>query len=486
MKTCCITASVSRKAGGLFQSVRHLHSALSRLDGISVEVLGMADEFTAEDLSRWQPLPVQALPVRGPRSFSYAPGLKPALAQGQFDLLHVHGLWQYPSVASQQWHRQTGRPYFISPRGMLDPWALRNSHWKKRAAGWLFENAHLRGSACLHALNESEAQSMRAYGLTNPICIIPNGIDLPLLPKAEMLKTETLKFGGANAEMQETETGKQVAEIGKQKVENRNAPWAGMIEPGQKVLLFLSRLHPKKGLPNLLRAWAACHSSPITRHSEWILAIAGWDQGGHEAELKQLATELGIPWADVREQKSEIGNRKSEIISAFSFQNFSVLFLGPQFNEAKAACYADCDAFILPSFSEGLPMAVLEAWAYGKPVLMTPECNLPEGFAANAAIRIETNPESIAQGLSELSRAASACPLRHDRGEGQGEVSNSPAGPQTQASGLRSTPGSELQAMGANGRALVAAKFTWPKIAAEMKSVYDWVLGGGPKPGCIV
>ena len=436
MKTCCITASVSRKAGGLFQSVRHLHSALSRLDGISVEVLGMADEFTAEDLSRWQPLPVQALPVRGPRSFSYAPGLKPALAQGQFDLLHVHGLWQYPSVASWQWHRQTGRPYLISPRGMLDPWALRNSHWKKRVAGWLFENAHLRGAACLHALGESEAQSMRAYGLKNPIAIIPNGIDLP----------ENRK--------QKTESGNQIAEIGKQKVESRNAPWAGMIEPGKKALLFLSRIHPKKGLPNLLRAWAEnCQAeSRKQKAGEWVLAIAGWDQGGHEAELKQLATELGIPWADVREQKSEIGNQKSEIISAFSFQNVSVLFLGPQFNEAKAACYADCDAFILPSFSEGLPMAVLEAWAYGKPVLMTPECNLPEGFTANAALRIEPSAAGIAPGLRDLFALDDASRL----------------------------------ALGTRGRALVAAKFAWPKIAAEMKSVYDWVLCGGTKPGCIV
>ena len=388
----------------------------------------MADEFTAEDLPRWQPLPVQALPVRGPRSFSYAPGLKPALAQGQFDLLHVHGLWQYPSVASRQWHRQTGRPYLISPRGMLDPWALRNSHWKKRVAGWLFENAHLRGAACLHALNESEAQSMRAYGLTNPICIIPNGIDLP--------------------------------ENRKQKTESKNEfPLSAFpisaLTGGRKVLLFLSRIHPKKGLVNLLRAWAAVNrnSSIENRKSgEWVLAIAGWDQGGHEAELKQLATELGIPWADVREQKSEIGNRKSEIISAFSFQNVSVLFLGPQFNEAKAACYADCDAFILPSFSEGLPMAVLEAWAFGKPVLMTPECNLPEGFAANAAIRIEPTAESIAQGLQELIRL----------------------------------PSSDFRSLGERGRALVAAKFVWPKIAAEIKTVYDWVLRGGTKPECVI
>src|SRR5208282_4574684 len=111
-------------------------------------------------------------------------------------------------------------------------------------------------------------------------------------------------------------------------------------------------------------------------------------------------------------------------------------------NEAKAACYANCDAFILPSFSEGLPMVVLEAWAYGKPVLMTPECNLPEGFAANAAIRIEPGVEGIARGLQELFR----------------------------------TPHSALRVLGDNGRNLVAGRFAWPKIAVEMKSVYEWVL----------
>jgi glycosyltransferase involved in cell wall biosynthesis len=128
-----------------------------------------------------------------------------------------------------------------------------------------------------------------------------------------------------------------------------------------------------------------------------------------------------------------------------------VLFLGPQFGDDKAACYRNCDAFILPSLSEGLPMVVLEAWAYGKPVLMTPQCNLPEGFAANAAIRIETSVESIEQGLRELFL----------------------------------TPDSALRGTGERGRALVAGKFTWPKVAAEMKSVYAWALGGGPKPGCV-
>jgi poly(glycerol-phosphate) alpha-glucosyltransferase len=174
-----------------------------------------------------------------------------------------------------------------------------------------------------------------------------------------------------------------------------------------------------------------------------------------------------LGWQDAREHRTfniehSTSNRKTESIkhkadfsvSEFQLSDFqpSVVFLGPQFGEAKAACYRECDAFILPSLSEGLPMVVLEAWSHGKPVLMTPECNLPEGFAANAAIRIQPSVESITQGLRELFRA----------------------------------PHSALCTLGTNGRKLVARKFTWPKVAADMKSVYEWVLGGGPKPGCVV
>lgn len=97
-------------------------------------------------------------------------------------------------------------------------------------------------------------------------------------------------------------------------------------------------------------------------------------------------------------------------------------------------------------------MAVLEAWAYGKPGLMTLECNLPEGFAAGAALRIEPSAASIAQALEDVFRARP----------------------------------SALRTMGEKGRELVRDRFTWPKVAAEMKAVYDWVLGSGPKPGCIL
>ena len=100
-------------------------------------------------------------------------------------------------------------------------------------------------------------------------------------------------------------------------------------------------------------------------------------------------------------------------------------------------------------------MVILEAWAYGKPVLMTPECNLPEGFAANAAIRIEQGERSGEQGANSIEAG-----LRE----------------------LFQAPSSTLQAFGNNGRRLVSERFAWPKIASDMREIYEWVLGGGEKP----
>ena len=194
---------------------------------------------------------------------------------------------------------------------------------------------------------------------------------------------------------------------------------------------------------NLLRAWkSAVTQSPSSGPAtSWVLAIAGWDQGDHEAKLKRLATELGIPWADTRE--------KAATPASLLHPQPSLLFLGPQFKDAKAACYAACDAFILPSFSEGLPMVVLEAWAYAKPVVMTPECNLPAGFAASAALKIETNVESITPALTELFRLSPT----------------------------------QLRTLGANGQRLVREQFTWDSIAGQLKATYEWMLGGGARPG---
>ncbi len=406
IKSAQLTASVSRRAGGLFEAILRQVKAHDR-HTLDTRVFGLRDEFTDADLPAWQPIPVMAFPPVGLKSIGYSPRFREELLAFAPDLVHTHGLWLYPSVAAKNYSREKKRPYLISPHGMLDAWALKNSRWKKRLAYALFEREHLHGARCLRALCAAEARAIRQLGLQNDIAIIPNGIDLPEMENAETLKS---------------------------------VPWENVVGADKKILLFLSRIHPKKGLANLLKAWAKNRKSEIgsQKSDEWILAIAGWDQGGHEAELKRLCAALEIPFADIREPVN--GGRRTA----------SVLFLGPQFNAAKAACYHHCDVFVLPSFSEGLPMVVLEAWANAKPVLMTPECNLPEGFQAGAAIQLEPTETGVAAGLQELRRMSDT----------------------------------ERNAMGQRARALVAERFTWPHIARQMESVHAWMLGGGGKPAC--
>jgi len=381
MRVGFLVGSVSRQAGGLFQSVRGLAKAVASTNA-DVGVYGIRDEQSAVDLQEWRPLSVQTFRPRL-RAWGYSNQLVPAMLDADLDVLSVHGLWKYCSVGSQRWHRQTGRPYLVHPHGMLEPWALRNAMWKKRIAAALYENQHLRGAACLRALSEAEAQSIRSYGLRNPICVIPNGVDLP--------------------------------DLGKAKTQPANP----------STLLYLGRLHPKKNISNLIRAWNETFKSQRSG-DPWVLAIAGWDQGGYEAQLRQLTSDLGLLT--------------------------SVTFVGPQFGADKSECYRACDAFILPSLSEGLPMAVLEAWAHAKPVLMTPECNLPEGFKGNAAVRIGNAPEEIAAGLKVL----------------------------------REMSDDDRSQMGNRGRALVATRFSWPRIGEQMRRVYEWMLGGGSPPGSVI
>lgn len=414
MNSVSLVGSVSRRAGGLFESVRRLHQELVKqpttlsngtpetnrqpADLIKVSVFGMRDEFTELDLGAWHPVPVYPVSVRGPRSFGYAPGLSSRLTAMHPDLVHVHGLWQCNSVATLSWHRKSRRPFIVSPHGMLDPWAFRHSRLRK-CLGWLaYERSHLGAATCIRALCQSEANSIRALGLTNPLCVIPNGVDLP--------------SGGEDPVVT---SGAELACL-----HNR------------KVLLYLGRIHPKKGLANLLKAWAT-----VAHAGDWVLVILGWDQSGHLAELKRLAGELMISYADAPVEP---------------VPQASVMFLGPQFGAAKRAWLRRCDAFILPSFSEGVPMSVLEAWAHAKPVLITPQCNLPQGFTAGAAVAIDPEPEAIASGLREVFRTKRLI----------------------------------LENIGLRGRELVLRDFAWPRIVAELRAVYLWVAGGGPKPECVL
>ena len=370
--------------------VRSLSRFLENEHEIHVDVISVEDEFSTEDRTLWGDLSLHLVASKH-AAFRYAPGLSRQLSFTTPDLVHTHGIWTYLSVVATRWSKSrdglTRRPYIVSTHGMLDPWALHNSRWKKIVVGFAFERRHLENAGCIHAINRAEAAAIRAFGLKNPVCVIPNGVQVP----------------ASNAA-------------------NRTPPWTPLIVGDRKVLLYLGRLHPKKGLSILLRGW----KEAFKHEKDWILVIAGWDQGGHRWELEQLTRELKI--------------------------SDSVHFTGPLFGEARDTAYQNADAFILPSLSEGQPLVVLEAWSYARPVIMTKECNLPEGFEKRAAIRMSATVEGAAEALGKLFALEK----------------------------------SALEEMGRRGRDLVIDNFSWSEIASQMFAVYKWLLGRSTPPNCVV
>ena len=400
MKVTHLTQAVSTSGGGISEVVRAL-SIAQQDAGDQPRVLSVEDDGVA--ISPWPAGSPEFLSACHFPGMIVLPGMDERLDQINPEVLHTHGLWTYLSIGVPRWARKHDRPYIVSPHGMLDSWALDNSRLKKKVAVALYERRHLRRAACLHALCRSEADSIRAFGLKNPIATIPNGIEIP---------------------------------------EGRDL--SSRYSAEKKIMLFLGRLHPKKGLENALRAWAKIRGreSGVRGQEEWQFVIAGWDQGGHEAKLKQLCEELGLSFADVPGKQF-----LSLEASSGQLSGFSVIFVGPLFGELKGQLLERANVFILPSFSEGLPMSILEAWAYELPVVMTDYCNLPEGFDAEAAIHIDTEVESMSAGMTKMIGCSDA----------------------------------ELKGIGVNGLKLVKDKFTWPTIAAQMKELYQWVRKRSPQ-----
>ncbi|MEW6600879.1 MAG: glycosyltransferase, partial [Nitrospirota bacterium] len=213
-----IVSYVDWRAGGVSVVLRDLTKSMSQLRDTDVRVVSLRYKSRNDDLNVWLPIRPTLVQIKYSERLGYAPDLLKVLGEWKADVGHSHGLWMYPSIAHKKWADATKTPYVISLHGMLDPWALQYSYLKKWIAAGLFERDHLRGAACIHATTRFEAKAIRDYGLINPICVIPNGINLP------------------------DESSFPLPD------------WLGWIKANAKILLYLGRLHPKKGLENLLRA----------------------------------------------------------------------------------------------------------------------------------------------------------------------------------------------------------------------------------------
>jgi glycosyltransferase involved in cell wall biosynthesis len=279
------------------------------------------------------------------------------------DVVHGHGFYTGVNWALGRAARQTDRPLVYHPHGMLEPWILGRSRGKKTLAHWLFESANFAHARLWRALTEREASQIRGLGIKAPVVVAPNGIDVTAF----------------------------------------DAP-APAIEKERKVILFLGRIHPKKGLPLLLSAWAGATGF----HASWEIVIAGPDEEGHRAQLEAQIAGDGI------------GNL--------------VRFVGVVGGVEKIAWLQAADLFVLPSHSEGFSVAILESLASRTPVLATHACNFPEIESTGAGWLCDAAAGSLGRSLNAALSADDA----------------------------------ERSQRGLAGRALVERDYTWSAIARKL------------------
>jgi glycosyltransferase involved in cell wall biosynthesis len=285
MKILHITNSIDKSSGGPSRSVPQTCIELAKL-GISIELVtqGSADMVAIEESSH---LTVQYRSIK--ELFIYGS----RLSAKDVDLIHLQHIWNPYIQVMAFWAFQKKIPYIITPRGMLEPWIMANNPWKKKIALFLYQKKAIQRAAHIHATAQMEADNIKELGFSNPISIIPNGIDLS-----------------------EVKKGKE--------------------QYGSKKMVFLSRIHPKKGIELLLEAWRN------TDTRDWTLEIAGNGELDYIKTLTQSAQDLE-----------------------------NVRFVGSQYGESKWNFLRSADVMVLPTYSENFGIVVAEALAVGVPVITT-------------------------------------------------------------------------------------------------------------------
>jgi glycosyltransferase involved in cell wall biosynthesis len=302
-------------------------------------------------------------------------------------VVHRHGRGQNHTRRVAPAARAARVPYLIAAHGMAEPWALKHKRLKKQIYLALVEAKNLRRAACLHALSRPEIGHLRAIAPRTPVCFVPNGVDLA--PFDQLPERSTLE--DEHPELK-----------------------------GKLVLLFFGRVHVKKGLDLLADAL----SQVAPEHPELHLLVAGKDDGA---------------WGPFRARMTELGLRDR------------LTYLGHVAGERARQVWATADAFVLPSYSEGFSMAILEALACRLPCLITAACHFPELGGCGGGIIVKPDAGGVTSGLRELLERSSA----------------------------------ERAQLGGNGRQLVETEYTWDRQGARLAAVYEWVLGGGPPPEAV-
>ena len=348
MKLLHVTATISKRGGGV---AAYLHQLLEEhaKAGCQIDLFAIDDAQTQADTeSLAQSVQITTRPPTGPRSLGWSRGLIEPLKNAieNADLVHLHGLRSLLNRDARRIAKQHNRPLIISPHGQLYPQVLERNPLRKRVLAKLFVDRTLHQATCLHATSKTEADHLRAYGLRQPIAVVPIGVDL------EQYHTETETASAAIDHAYPTLQGK-------------------------KRLLFLSLLHPKKGLLRLAEAW----SQLATQHPDWSLVIAGPDDGF-----------------------------ETQAHAAFDAQcpSDSVAWLGPVYHQAKHNLLAGCDVVVLPSDWENFGIVVIEALASKTPVIATHDAPWQQLNAESCGWWIEPTAAALTETLHKAMSCSDA------------------------------------------------------------------------------
>lgn len=299
------------------------------------------------------------------------------------DIVHIHEIWHYPHFAAYRAARRQKKPYIVTVHGMLDPWCLDHKKRRKKIYAHLFQRGILETASAIHALTKQEREQISAFVVHERIVVLPNGLNVeeydPIPPRGEI---EALY-----PELR-----------------------------GKGVVVFIGRLHPKKGLDVLVHAWGKVLRNPGRMRTVPHLLIVGPGEERYRSKLVEL-----VRWEGVAGH---------------------VTFAGMLTGKEKLAALSRADVFVLSSHSEGFSMVVLEAMLCKTPVVISPQCNFPDVGLAEGGEVVESDPEELASALVRLL--------------------NNPE--------LRTK-------MGENGARLVRERFAWRGIAAEMVELYRRILG---------
>ncbi len=255
-----------------------------------------------------------------------------------YDLVNTNAIFSLTNFPAYWACRQRQVPHIITPRGMLEPWALSYRAWKKRIYYNFLEKPALQNAKLIHMLASTEAEQIKGLNLKTPITIAPNGIhreNFEKLPNPELLYQ---RFP-----------------------DTRN----------KTLVLFLGRIDPKKGLDLLATAFGKVHAQFPQTH----LIIAGPDNTGFLATAKNYFANVDCSEA--------------------------VTFTGMLTGSLKYAALAAAKIYVAPSYSEGFSMSVLEGMASGLPCVITTGCNFPEAANANAAHVVDIDADAITDALKQ-------------------------------------------------------------------------------------